>query len=118
MDMTEYNEEFIAMTIAGAIAQFGLYKQLTKAMEECAELIQSISKFLNGDLNANVAEDLNANVAEEVADVEIMCAQLRQIVGSELVDTWKKKKIIRLAERTGLYLVSYGKTTSSSSSPA
>jgi hypothetical protein len=38
-------------------------------------------------------------LAEEIADVEIVCAQLRVLVGSDLVDDIKIKKLIRLRER-------------------
>ena len=49
--------------------------QLGVAQEECAELIQAISKVRRrGECPATMN-----HLAEEIADVEIMCAQLTEI---------------------------------------
>jgi hypothetical protein len=40
-----------------------------------------------------------AEVAAEIASVEIMCSQLRLIVGSELVDIEKVEKLAELQAR-------------------
>lgn len=58
-----------------AIAKYG-EKQLDIAQEECAELIQAISKWKRyGDTNAKL------NVIEEVADVTIMLEQIKIMFG-------------------------------------
>ena len=60
------------------------------AMGECGELIAAINRFFTqnrGDLN---------ELVEEIADVEIMMAQLREIVGHNPVDEAKALKLIRL----------------------
>ena len=57
--------------------------QLAIAQEECAELIQAISKWKRASAMGD-AETLNralANLIEEIADVRIMCAQLVEIFG-------------------------------------
>lgn len=57
--------------------------QLLIAQEECAELIQAISKWERATVDGD-AEKLRralANVIEEIADVRIMCAQLVEIFG-------------------------------------
>jgi NTP pyrophosphatase (non-canonical NTP hydrolase) len=61
-------------------------------LEECAELILAIQHHRR---NRNSLEA----VAEEIADVEIMCGQLRLMVGNELVDKQKVAKLKRLSKR-------------------
>lgn len=73
--------------------KWGVDAQLTKAIEELSELIKEICK---DKLDIGITE----NIAEEVADVEIMCEQLRFIYGfDDAVDTWKEYKLNRLRER-------------------
>lgn len=74
------------------IRKNGVDYQLNVAIEEMSELTKEICKFKRnrGDLD---------HIAEEVADVEIMCAQLRQIFCiAGMVDHWKERKILRLGE--------------------
>ena len=65
--------------------------QLLIAQEECAELIQAISKWkraaAKGD--AEMLRRALANVIEEIADVRIMCAQLVEIfsIGTPVTNT-------------------------------
>ena len=67
--------------------------QLTVAIEELSELIKEICKIKRG-----IGDDVT--LAEEIADVEIMCEQLRYIFNIDLaVDTWKESKLTRLADR-------------------
>lgn len=74
--------------ITAAINTFGEKAQEGVAQEECAELIQAISKKHRG---------LKNNIAEEIADVEIMIEQLKIINKcSADVEKIKKQKIERL----------------------
>ncbi len=73
-----------------AIRTFGGNNQMIKACEECGELIQALSKYV---LNQNSDVD---NVCEEIADVEIMCQQMREIFSSMQIDDWKAKKFKKL----------------------
>lgn len=75
-----------------AILKWGIYSQTNMAIEECAELIVAIRHS-----SRNKATVLD--VAQEVADVEIMCGQLREIIGNEIVAQCKKEKLIRLKKR-------------------
>lgn len=77
-----------------AITKWGPTLQMRMAQEECAELIAVINHVSRGRVGFEA-------LAGEVADVEIMCAQLRQIVGNRLVEEAKKQKLERLAERIG-----------------
>ena len=84
-----------------AVKFFGDSLQLMIAQEECGELIAAISQYVRG------RKDVYA-LAEEVADVEIMCMQLRHMIGSDIVDIEKNKKLTRLAERLGMHKASFG----------
>lgn len=63
------------------IEHYGMENQLGIAQEECAELIQAISKLRRA---GTPDPELLAHLAEEVADVVIVCAQLD--LGYELQD--------------------------------
>lgn len=73
-----------------AVNKFGKTPQLIMAMEEMSELIQGLSKDIRGKRN----ED---NISEEIADVEIMLAQLKIIYQNDVeVEKWKTDKLFRL----------------------
>lgn len=80
-----------------AIETYGVEVQLIMTFEEMAELTQAICKNLRGRDNLN-------NVVEEIADVEIMLAQVKMIFEIEQweIDRQKKAKLIRLAERLNI----------------
>ena len=71
---------------------WGVKSQVGVAIEECAELIVAIS-------HANRDRATITDIAQEVADVEIMCGQLRYILGDHVVARCKKEKLIRLKQR-------------------
>lgn len=75
------------------IDKHGVDAQLNVVIEELSELIKEVCKIKRGIGNMT-------NLAEEVADVEIMCEQLRYLynIDSE-VDSWKESKLTRLADR-------------------
>ena len=73
--------------------KWGIKAQLDVAIEELSELIKEICKFKRGFENRE-------HLAEEVADVEIMCEQLRFIFDfDDEVDNFKNLKLKRLEER-------------------
>ena len=76
-----------------AIAHYGDKKQLLQACEECAELIQAISKATRYTGKSYVD-----GVCEEIADVLIMCEQVKKIFNISTVDVEKEKerKLTRL----------------------
>ena len=76
-----------------AIEHYGDKKQLLQACEECAELIQAISKATR-----YTGESYVDGVCEEIADVLIMCEQVRRIFGISTVDIEKERerKLARL----------------------
>lgn len=70
-----------------SVNRFGAGIQSTICMEECAELIQAISKMKRG-------KDTYDNLVEEMADVYIILEQLQCIYGVANVEIqeWIKKK--------------------------
>lgn len=73
--------------------KYGLDAQLTVVIEELSELLKEVCKVKRGMAHTD-------HLAEEIADVEIMCEQLRYIFDLDFaVDAWKKAKLLRLAER-------------------
>jgi len=70
--------------------------QFVVLMEECCELSQVASKFYRG------TEDIQ-HLAEEIADVEIMCQQMRWIYRdcslNDLISETKLRKMARLESK-------------------
>lgn len=75
-----------------AIAAGGIELQHQIVIEECLELALSLLHLKRGKATIE-------DVAEEVADVEIMCQQLRCMMGNEIVDKFKKEKLEKLRKR-------------------
>ena len=80
--------------IAESILHYGKNNQSTVCMEECAELIQAISKAKRGKINRD-------NMIEEIADVLICIELLKQMymISDEKINKWIEKKQAREAER-------------------
>lgn len=77
--------------LLNAIKTFGEKEQEEVAIEECSELIQAICHKHRGRKH---------NIAEEIADVEIVLAQLKIINNcDEEVKTFHAQKIYRLFQR-------------------
>ena len=82
-----------------AIETYGDEAQINQGIEEMAELIQAVNKFRR--MRNPVTFD---KIAEEIADVEIMMDQYKQIYGiteNEII-LLKKRKLDRLAKRLGV----------------
>jgi len=75
-----------------AVRHFGEVSQIRKALEELAELSVALHHWLDGRCG-------KLDVTQEIADVEVMCAQLRVVFGDELVDGAKGRKVQRLVSR-------------------
>ena len=80
--------------IIKSIQHYGQDNQSTVCMEECAELIQAISKAKRGKIDRN-------NMAEEIADVLICIEMLKlmYMISNEKINKWVEKKRAREAER-------------------
>lgn len=80
--------------IADSIQHYGKNNQSTVCMEECAELIQAISKAKRGKIDRD-------NMIEEIADVLLCIEMLKQMymISDEKINKWIEKKQAREAER-------------------
>ncbi len=80
--------------IAESIQHYGKNNQSTVCMEECAELIQAISKAKRGKIDRD-------NMVEEIADVLICIEMLKQMymISDEKINKWIEKKQAREVER-------------------
>lgn len=77
-------------------AHYGIKSQEQVAIEECAELIQAITKNNRGAQIGSEYVKKIADVAGEIADVLIMCEQLAYLYGiGELVKEQIDFKIAR-----------------------
>lgn len=95
IDRIRYNQ----LVSYASIEKWGERAQANQTTEECAELIVALNKFYNRDYNGTDA----AGVITEVADVEIMCACMRIVLGSDLVEAEKNRKLERLGtQRLGM----------------
>ncbi|MCK9463121.1 MAG: hypothetical protein M0R80_26155 [Proteobacteria bacterium] len=78
--------------LKSALDRWGIESQMDMLQEECAELIVAVNKVKRRK------GDAIPNFLEEIADVEIMIAQMREYWGNEKIDDWKKEKLRRLGE--------------------
>lgn len=75
-----------------AVDFYGSILQMLMLVEECGEMVVAISHYRRGKLS-------QAQLAEHVADLEIMCSQMRVIVGDRVVEDQKQKKLVDLESR-------------------
>ena len=77
-----------------AIEEYGAFLQTVVAIEEMAELQKELSKALRMNLDRKNHDE----IVEEIADVEIMLAQLKIIfeITDEELDGYKRYKLQRL----------------------
>jgi hypothetical protein len=75
-----------------AINQYGLLRQMAKAAEEFAEAAAAINRHM-------ATEGSREEIVSELADVEVMCVQMRMIFGAASIDTARAEKVARLHGR-------------------
>lgn len=80
------------VTIKLAVEKFGEQSQIDMAIEECSELINALCKLRRQRVGP-------IDVITEIADVQIMCAQLAYIFGEQSVEEERMRKIERLKGR-------------------
>ena len=80
--------------ISESIQRYEKNNQSTVCMEECAELIQAISKAKRGKIDRD-------NMIEEIADVLICIEMLKQMymISDEKINKWIEKKQAREVKR-------------------
>jgi len=85
-------------TMQTALDQWGLEAQVGQTIEECAELIVALQKYIN----RTPQPDMISNIIDEIADVEMMLAQMRLIL--EINDETLRERIEYKFERLNEYL--------------
>lgn len=75
-----------------ALAEYGEVAQVDKTIEELSELTAELAK-------TQLGQSTDPRVVEELADVEIMCEQLRLIYDPDAIEEAKASKKDRLRER-------------------
>ena len=85
---TEKDKELLQ----SAIDKWGYDAQSKQCIEECSELITAILHKERGKCSSN-------SVITEVADVAIMCEQMKLIYGEDKVNDEIRRKLDRLNER-------------------
>ncbi|MCL1859369.1 MAG: hypothetical protein FWF92_09090 [Oscillospiraceae bacterium] len=81
-----------------ALARWGLNAQVGQTVEECAELIVALQKYVNRPPHPEAV----GNILDEIADVEMMLAQMRLVLGID--DTALRKRIEYKFEKLSQYL--------------
>jgi len=81
-----------------ALDRWGFNSQVGQAIEECAELIVALQKYTNRTLKPNITE----KILDEIADVEMMLAQIRLALNIE--DDTLRKRIEQKFGRLSQYL--------------
>lgn len=96
--MTEVNQEVIKKVID----TYGSDYMLNVCMEECAELIQAISKIRRyGEVETTCRD----NLIEEMADVAIIFEELKMLyaISDDDINDWVEQKQQRSLRRIGVY---------------
>jgi NTP pyrophosphatase (non-canonical NTP hydrolase) len=83
-----------SIILAKAIQKYGADAQQKQCIEECSELITAILHHQRGKCTAQ-------DVVTEIADVTIMCEQMKLMFGAAEVEREIKAKIERLTESLG-----------------
>lgn len=85
--------------------KYGFTAQANQTMEECAELIQALNKYIRSlgvgqTYIPKFTENPRENVIEEIADVQIMLEQLKYLMDcNNAVQDMMQLKIERTIER-------------------
>ena len=79
---------------------YGYEAQSNQLVEECAELIQAVSKYRRAK-TAEMQDTALANLIEEIADVEIMLEQIKYLlqISEDGLDAVKYFKVNRTRAR-------------------
>ena len=85
-------------TMQTALDQWGVNAQVGQAVEECAELIVALQKYINRTPQPGMIE----NILDEIVDVEMMLAQMRLVLGID--DDALRERIEYKFERLNQYL--------------
>ena len=82
-----------------ALDRWGLNAQVGQTVEECAELIVALQKYVNRSPHPESVD----NILDEIADVEMMLAQMRLVLGID--DDMLRERIEYKFTRLSQYLL-------------
>ena len=82
-----------------AIRLWGVDLQLGMAIQEMAELTKEITEYWRSKVGSHYREIAIGKMQNEIADVEIMMAQLRMMFDTKAITKKKSRKIRRLIKR-------------------
>jgi len=86
-------------TMQTALDQWGFNAQVGQTVEECAELIVALQKYVNRTHKPGMLE----NILDEITDVEMMLAQMRLALG--FTDAMLRERIEYKFDRLNKYLL-------------
>jgi len=85
-------------TMQTCLDKWGINAQVGQTVEECAELIVALQKYVNRTPQPGMVE----NILDEIADVEMMLGQMRLVLG--ISDEALRERIEYKFERLNQYL--------------
>jgi NTP pyrophosphatase (non-canonical NTP hydrolase) len=86
------------------VDKWGVESQLNMVTEEIGELLQAISKFRRAyNKDEETKKNAYEHLCEEIADVENMINQMREMFDSNLIDKYKKEKLERISKKLDEY---------------
>ena len=85
-------------TMQTCLDKWGINAQVGQTVEECAELIVALQKYVNRTPQPDRLE----NILDEIADVEMMLGQMRLVLG--ISDEALRERIEYKFERLNQYL--------------
>lgn len=98
--MTSDTDKTYEESIQKIADYYGMDAQLDILQEECAELIQAISKYRRINKLPGFDSQAYSDLIEEMTDVKIMLDQIEYLLDSPIAfDIWRKQKIARQLER-------------------
>lgn len=86
------------------ILYLGEYSQMRKTIEECAELIAALSRYLNSEQEAQKRGGMIAlddAICEELADVQICLEQMKLVFSPVKINNFYVEKYSRLIKKVG-----------------
>jgi NTP pyrophosphatase (non-canonical NTP hydrolase) len=93
----EFSENEVK-TMQTCLDKWGINAQVGQTVEECAELIVALQKYVNRTPQPGTVE----NILDEIADVEMMLGQMRLVLG--INDEALRERIEYKFERLNQYL--------------
>lgn len=82
----------------------GEYSQIKKTIEECAELITALARYLNAEQERDKRGGmigLDEAVCEEIADVQICLEQMKLVFSTVKVNNFYVEKYSKLIKKVG-----------------